>query len=209
MKDASKGSMCERSPALPCRLAMASQDEGVSKVSSLRFHIRTPRKGDRANRSFGFVTSGHRSPVTSSGCRAAPRVVGRPQGLKATPIHGRRDRSYVMQRRRFGRSAPLRHSTAESADEVLLYAAGWCPYSREVLPTFLALARRSPDSLHLVDLSDVDDPQWDERSIEVVPTLVAYREGVEIGRLRGPFDPTEIRSFVQSHRASRMPAGTV
>ena len=64
---------------------------------------------------------------------------------------------------------------------VFLYAA-WCPFSRAAcLETDCIRDQRSYDS-YAVDLSDEENPLWEDLGIRIVPTLIGYREGEEIFR---------------------------
>jgi len=67
---------------------------------------------------------------------------------------------------------------------VFFYAA-WCPFSRAAcLETDCIRDQRSYDS-YAVDLSDEENPLWDDLGISIVPTLIGYREGEEILRKEG------------------------
>ena len=67
---------------------------------------------------------------------------------------------------------------------VFFYAA-WCPFSRAAcLETDCIRNPGSYDS-YAVDLSDEENPLWEDLRIGIVPTLVGYRDGEEIFRKEG------------------------
>lgn len=72
---------------------------------------------------------------------------------------------------------------SEKREVVVLYYADWCPYCVDFLRQ---VAREGlQERVVLVDVSDEDDPAWDDAHLDVVPTLVRYREGAEAGRVDG------------------------
>lgn len=68
---------------------------------------------------------------------------------------------------------------------VVLFAAEWCPFCRRFSPIFKsALAeKRIPGAL--ADLSDLDNPLWEIFDIQVIPTVIAFKEGDLIYRKDG------------------------
>jgi len=60
---------------------------------------------------------------------------------------------------------------------VVGFVADWCPWSAAFRPEFEALARPGPASYAYGDVTDTDDPLWDAFEIEVVPTIVVFRDG--------------------------------
>jgi thioredoxin-like negative regulator of GroEL len=65
------------------------------------------------------------------------------------------------------------------------FVADWCPFCHEFLPRYAA--RSDPRTIQraLADLTDVENPLWERFSIEVVPTVVAFRDGRTIDRADG------------------------
>lgn len=63
-----------------------------------------------------------------------------------------------------------------------LFWADWCPYARRFLPLFEA-ADLGMDKV-LVDVSD-EGPLWDRYRIPVVPSVVVFADGHEVGRANG------------------------
>lgn len=65
------------------------------------------------------------------------------------------------------------------------FVADWCGYCRRFMPVYEAFVSRAPFPLALADASDDEGPFWDQVGLDVVPTLVLYREGEEIWRKGG------------------------
>lgn len=62
----------------------------------------------------------------------------------------------------------------------VLFTADWCGYCRRFEPHFEKLRAG-----FAVDVSDDDDPLWDELAIRVVPTVILYENGAPVRRWAG------------------------
>ena len=71
-----------------------------------------------------------------------------------------------------------------SSPVLAVFYAGWCPFCRSFLPDFEQVKSEKFQTAE-VDLSDWDNPLWEEYKIDVVPTLVAFENGKEIARRNG------------------------
>jgi thioredoxin 1 len=58
------------------------------------------------------------------------------------------------------------------------FLADWCPFCRAFAPKFDALAGGGSFQVARGDVTDYDSPLWETFHIEVVPTVVVFREGV-------------------------------
>ncbi len=67
----------------------------------------------------------------------------------------------------------------------VLFKADWCGYCRAFEQQYAAAAAVDPAHLLVADLSDWDDPRWDDLDIVVVPTLVLFVGGTEVWRVDG------------------------
>jgi thioredoxin-like negative regulator of GroEL len=65
------------------------------------------------------------------------------------------------------------------------FAAEWCPFCQEFVPKFAALDPMGEFRTGLADVTDLESPLWDEFRIDVIPTLVAFRDGRPIWRRDG------------------------
>ena len=67
----------------------------------------------------------------------------------------------------------------------VLYAS-WCPFCRSFLGVFESTMMRKTDPQGaLVDISAEDNPLWETFKVDIVPTLVGFRDGVAIARKDG------------------------
>lgn len=65
------------------------------------------------------------------------------------------------------------------------FYADWCPHCIRYLPHFERHSGRPGIELAEVDVSDEDDPLWEELSLAVVPTLILFRDGFQVARVDG------------------------
>ena len=65
------------------------------------------------------------------------------------------------------------------------FLASWCPFCRAFRPKLEKRSGRFPFPLALADLSDEESPLWDSLHVEVVPTLVVFRDGQPVWRRDG------------------------
>jgi len=86
-----------------------------------------------------------------------------------------------------------------SADTIRLFTASWCQSCHRVIPTFRKLRSDDPHRLKQVDVSKQHDPRWERFNIRAVPTLAAYRDGKELGRVRGGVTPMKMTRFIEEN----------
>ena len=67
----------------------------------------------------------------------------------------------------------------------VLFVASWCPFCRSFFPVFQAGAEKAGIAWALMDISDDDSPLWETFSIEVVPTIIVFKEGEAVSRRDG------------------------
>jgi thioredoxin 1 len=67
----------------------------------------------------------------------------------------------------------------------IAFLADWCPFCRDFAPGFEALAGAGPFEIAVADLTDENNPLWERFGVEVVPTLLAFRDGKSIFRRDG------------------------
>ncbi len=66
---------------------------------------------------------------------------------------------------------------------MVLFHASWCPYCKELMPSFLQFAQSAKVDTALVDISDFGSPLWDMFSIDAVPTAILFEGGVPVDRV--------------------------
>ena len=77
--------------------------------------------------------------------------------------------------------------------------APWCGYCRRIGPAFDKLAEQREDVV-LAKVNIDEEPQLaDREKIEVIPTLVLYREGKALGSIVAPQSKAAIEQFLAEH----------
>ncbi len=57
------------------------------------------------------------------------------------------------------------------------FVADWCPFCRAFLAPFSELRGAGPFEIAFGDVTDEESPLWDDFRIEVVPTVLGFRDG--------------------------------
>ena len=91
--------------------------------------------------------------------------------------------------------------TQESDKPVLVeFWAPWCTYCRRIAPAFELLARQWQDRLEFGRVSIDDEAVLAAREeIEVIPTLVLYRNGKALGSIVAPDSKAAIEEFIRTY----------
>jgi thioredoxin len=69
---------------------------------------------------------------------------------------------------------------------VVCFWATWCGFCHRFLPKFNARDGKGPVPLARADISDEENPLWERFQIEVVPALIAFRDGAIAWRIDSP-----------------------
>ena len=65
------------------------------------------------------------------------------------------------------------------------FLADWCPFCRAFVPKFEALAGSGGAHLAIADLTSEESPLWERFAVDVVPTVIVFRNGREVLRRDG------------------------
>lgn len=65
------------------------------------------------------------------------------------------------------------------------FLADWCPFCQEFRRRFEKLDGTAPFPIAVADVTDLESPLWDVFHIDVVPTLIAFRDGRVVWRKDG------------------------
>ena len=68
---------------------------------------------------------------------------------------------------------------------VVCFGAEWCPVTRRFMPKFLALRGRLHGALAIADITDLQNPLWDDFRIRITPSIIVFRDGTQLLRLDG------------------------
>lgn len=68
---------------------------------------------------------------------------------------------------------------------IVAFLADWCPFCRRFRAEFSALEGATDFRVAVGDVTSEESPLWDDFRIEVVPTVVVFREGRPVFRADG------------------------
>ena len=90
-------------------------------------------------------------------------------------------------------------SMMENGEVVLVdYWAPWCSYCRRIGPAYDKIAEQYGESINIVKINiDDEGALARQEMIEVIPTLVLYRNGAAIGSIVAPESKAMIDAFIQ------------
>ena len=78
------------------------------------------------------------------------------------------------------------------------YWAPWCGYCRRIGPAYDRIASQLEGRLHVVKVNIDDEPILaHQEHIEVIPTLVLYKDGQAIGSVVAPESKATIEEFIR------------
>ena len=76
--------------------------------------------------------------------------------------------------------------------------APWCSYCRRIGPAYDRIAQQFEEEVNVVKINIDDEPTLAEAEhIEVIPTLVLYRNGQAIGSIVAPESKAMIEGFIR------------
>ena len=78
------------------------------------------------------------------------------------------------------------------------YWAPWCVYCRRIAPAYEKIAEQFGDQIHVAKIN-IDDEQAlaIKEQIEVIPTLVLYKNGQVLGSIVAPESKAAIETFIK------------
>ncbi|MBI2936721.1 MAG: thioredoxin family protein [Thaumarchaeota archaeon] len=78
--------------------------------------------------------------------------------------------------------ALLEKTLKDERPVVIMFYATYCPYSRRFAPIFEQYSRDPHYTFAKADITDDDNPLWDRYDIPAVPTVIAFKNGLEASR---------------------------
>jgi thioredoxin 1 len=67
----------------------------------------------------------------------------------------------------------------------VLFFAEWCPFCRSFYPRFESALGGKSIAWAQVDISNLENPLWETFDIDVVPTIIIFKEGQQAFRKDG------------------------
>ena len=89
----------------------------------------------------------------------------------------------------------------ESGKAILVdFWAPWCSYCRRIGPAYDKVAAQYAENLDVVKVNIDDEPELANlEHIEVIPTLVLYKDGKALGSIVAPESKAAIDAFIQEY----------
>ena len=93
------------------------------------------------------------------------------------------------------------HKAMESGKAILVdFWAPWCSYCRRIGPAYDKVAAQYAENLDVVKVNIDDEPLLANlERIEVIPTLVLYKDGKALGSIVAPESKAAIDAFIQEN----------
>lgn len=90
----------------------------------------------------------------------------------------------------------------DKAITIIDFWAPWCVYCRRIEPAYEKIGSEYSDRL-IVGKVNIDDvPELAERyQVEVIPTLMVFKDGEPVGSIVAPDSKAKIESFIDEHLA--------
>ena len=93
------------------------------------------------------------------------------------------------------------HVSAEDRDVLVEFWAPWCVYCRRIAPALEKLAEQYESALTIGTVNIDEEPLLASREqIEVIPTLILYRDGKALGSIVAPESKAKIEEFIRQAR---------
>ena len=74
---------------------------------------------------------------------------------------------------------------SSGAASLVMFRADWCPFCRKFRPVFGSYDGKAKVRMAEAVVNEDDNPMWDRFNVQVVPTLVAFKNGKEVARKDG------------------------
>ena len=95
------------------------------------------------------------------------------------------------------------HVSAEDRDVLVEFWAPWCVYCRRIAPALEKLAEQYESALTIGTVNIDEEPLLASREqIEVIPTLILYRNGKALGSIVAPESKARIEEFIRQTRGA-------
>lgn len=93
-----------------------------------------------------------------------------------------------------------KHTTDSSQPVLVEFWAPWCVYCRRIAPALEKVAEQYEGILSVGQVNIDDEPLLAQKErIEVIPTLVLYKDGKALGSIVAPESKAKIEEFIREN----------
>ncbi len=90
------------------------------------------------------------------------------------------------------------HAVQGSKPVLVDFWAPWCGYCRRIAPALDKLAQQIGEEVTIAKVNIDEEPRLaDQLGIEVIPTLILYRDGKALGSIVAPDSKATIEEFIR------------
>jgi thioredoxin 1 len=100
----------------------------------------------------------------------------------------------------FAASSPILVLAGNESLQIIQFEADWCGACKQMKPTFSSVAKNTPGVTFETANVDRQAALAARYGIELLPTIVAVKDGKEVGRFTGFRNEAKLKAFVKKHR---------
>lgn len=90
---------------------------------------------------------------------------------------------------------------ATSSLKILKFEADWCGACQKMKPVFSSVSKSSPAGVSFQSINvDTQTALAEQYKVELLPTVVAVKNGKVVGRSTGYMNAAKLKSFIKKHQ---------
>lgn len=95
----------------------------------------------------------------------------------------------------------FKENVLEGAKPALVeFSAPWCTYCRRIGPAMKKIAEQYADKMLIGEINiDEQEALAEEYKVEVIPTLMVFKDGKMLGSITAPDSKAKIEAFIVEH----------
>lgn len=95
----------------------------------------------------------------------------------------------------------FKENVLEGAKPALVeFSAPWCTYCRRIGPAMRKIAEQYADRMLIGEINiDEQEALAEEYKVEVIPTLMVFKDGKMLGSITAPDSKAKIEAFIAEH----------
>lgn len=80
------------------------------------------------------------------------------------------------------------------------FSAPWCTYCRRIGPAMKKIAEQYADKMLIGEINiDEQEALAEEYNVEIIPTLMIFKDGKMLGSITAPDSKAKIEAFIAEH----------